>query len=187
MNVAHDFKSDLAFSHDQETADFWRECYDTFFPGNAAVIRHSQDGDHQRLGIDTSVIMPNSKVYTVDEKLRRGKWNDILLEEYSDYERHVPGWVCKSLLCDFVLYCIPEVGKAYLLPCGALRTAWETNAETWRRTCKRVEAHNRDPRTGRTWTSVSWAIPENVLFPALGQCLRVNFEPSTNGLNGGST
>ena len=181
------FNEDLKFSVDSEGLGFWRDVYAQFFPGNVAVIRHSQDGDHQRLGIDTSVIMANSKVYTVDEKLRRGKWNDVLLEEFSDHERRVPGWVCKSVLSDFVIYAVPESGKAYLMPCTALQTAWARNADTWRRTCKRVEAHNRDPRTGRTWTSLNWAIPENILFPALGQCLRANFEPSTNGLNGGST
>lgn len=178
MNI---FNEDLKFSVNSEGLDFWRECYDTFFPGNMAVIRHSQDGDHQRAGIDATVIMPNSKTYRIDEKLRRGTWSDILLEEWSDHERHVPGWVCKSVLSDFVLYAVPEVGKAYLMPCTALQTAWARNADTWRRTCRRVEAHNRDPRTGRTWTSLNWAIPENVLFPALGQCLRANFEPATTG------
>ena len=180
----HSFQTELNYSHENEGAGFWVEAYNYFFPNHAAVIRHSQNGDHQRLGIDTTVVMPNSKTYRIDEKLRRGQWSDILLEEWSDHERRVPGWVCKSVLSDFVIYAVPESGKAYLLPCGALRTAWETNADTWRRTCKRIEAHNRDPRTGRTWTSVNWAIPENILFRAIGQCLRANFEPSTNGSNG---
>lgn len=181
MNAVHDFKTDLAFSHDQETADFWRETYEQFFPGNVAVIRHSEDGDHQRAGIDATVIMPNSKTYRIDEKLRRGAWSDILLEEWADHERRVPGWVCKSVLSDFVIYAVPESGKAYLMPCTALQTAWARNADAWRRTCQRIEAHNRDPRTGRTWTSLNWAIPEKVLFRAIGACLRANFEPSLNG------
>jgi len=177
--LLHDFKSDLAFSHDLEGAEFWREIYEQFFPGNVAVIRHSADGDHQRLGIDTTVVMGNAKIYRLDEKTRRNDYGDILLEEFSDLERHIPGWVVKPVLSDFILYAIPKAGKAYLLPCAALQTAWARNCETWRRTCQRVEAHNRDPRTGREWASVSWAIPERDLFQALGRYLRANFEPET--------
>ncbi|OQB36864.1 MAG: hypothetical protein BWY09_01778 [Candidatus Hydrogenedentes bacterium ADurb.Bin179] len=160
-------------SHENEGAGFWVEAYNYFFPNHAAVIRHSQNGDHQRLGIDTTVVMPNSKTYRIDEKLRRGEWTDILLEEYSDRDRHTLGWIIKPVLCDFFLYAVPAAGKAYLLPCGPLQAAWRANADQWRRTCKRITVDNHDPATGRTWTSINWAVEENVLFPAIGAQFRL--------------
>lgn len=181
MNAAHNFKNDLAFSHDLEGADFWRQAYEYFFPGSVAVIRHSGDGDHQRAGIDTSVVMPNSKIFTVDEKLRRADYGDILLEEFSDRRRGVPGWICKALLADFVLYATPR--RAFLLPVLQLQSAWATHGETWKATRSAVVARNRDPSTGRTWESVSWAVKPVELFPAIGENLRATF-PSTNGIDG---
>ena len=177
--LTHDFKTDLAFSHDLEGADFWREVYTQFFPGHAAVIRHSEDGDHQRLGVDTSVIMPSSKAFTVDEKIRRANFRDIALEEWSDFDRGIPGWIQKRLLCDHILYTILPAGRAYLLPVLQTQEAWRRHGDEWKATREPITALNRDRKTGRTWESISWGILPEELFPAIGECLRARFKPET--------
>lgn len=175
MNALHDFKSDLAFSHASEGAAFWREVYERFFPGHAAVIRHSEDGDWQRLGVDSSVIMPSSKVFTVDEKVRRRDYPDIALEEWSDFDRGIPGWIQKRLLSDYLLYVVLPAGRAYLLPVLQTQEAWRRHGEEWKATREPITALNRDPRTGRAWESISWGIAPEELFPAIGAALRATF------------
>ena len=184
--LTHDFKSDLAFSHDLEGAEFWRECYNAFFPNHAAVIRHSEDGDWQRLGVDSSVIMPSSKVFTVDEKVRRRDYPDIALEEWSDFDRGIPGWIQKRLLSDYLLYVVLPAGRAYLLPVLQTQEAWRRHGEEWKATREPITALNRDPRTGRAWESISWGIAPEELFPAIGECLRARFKPETTGADIGS-
>ena len=175
---AHDIKNSLALSFDLEGASFWQEVYSSLFPDMAAFIRHSDDGDHQRLGIDTSVIMSNSKVFTVDEKLRYADFGDIALEEWGDYGHRLPGWAVKSLLCDFILYAVLPAGKAFLLPTIQTQNAWRTHGEEWKQEYKDkiIIAPNRDGR-GREWQSVSWGIPVSVLYKAIGGQLRMNFQP----------
>ena len=169
---AHDFKADLVRSYAQENASYWDAIYRDLFPGMAAYIRHSQDGDHQRLGVDTTIIMKNSKTYTIDEKIRLQDFPDILCEEWSDVERKIPGWLTKPLLCDFILYLNIPGGKVYLLPTLQLQSAWRRHGEEWKRTRKPKPAHNRDLKTGRQWTSINWALGYEELYPRIGACLR---------------
>ena len=174
----HNFQHSLGASLALESADFWQEVYRNLFPKHEAFIRHSCDGDHQRLGIDTTVIMENSKTFTIDEKIRYKDYRDILLEEYSDVDRNVAGWVVKPLLCDYILFAILPAGKAYLLPTRQLQQAWRTHGQEWKATRRAIVAHNKDSRTGRTWKSVSWGIEPEILFPAIGGQLRTTFEVS---------
>ena len=175
---AHNIKDSLALSFDLETSDFWQEVYNELFPGHAAFIRHSENGDHQKSGIDCTVILRNSKTYTVDEKLRYEDYGDIALEEWGDYGHRLPGWVVKPLLCDYILYAILPAGKAYLLPVLQLQAAWKQHGEAWKQEYrdKIIIAPNRDGH-GREWQSISWGIEPEILFPAIGQGLRATFQP----------
>lgn len=178
MIQEHTFKASLAASHAASDLPFWAECYASAFPQMQAMHDHRRDGQHQRQGIDRSVVMSNGKVVWIDEKVRgRNKrtgvvYDDILLEEISDKERGVPGWVVKPLLCDYIAYAIAPIGRCYLLPVIQLQTAWLVNGSAWKH-----EA--RFPREARNngWTTVNWPIPVAVLFRAIGQCLRVEFAP----------
>ena len=175
----HCFQSELDFSHKAQRRDFMRGVYEHFFPG-AAVVYHDKDGPWQRGGIDATVILPTSVTFTVDEKTRRGNWQDILLEEWSDYERQVPGWVCKPLMCDYILYSVPAAARAYLLPAGPLQQAWRTHADEWKADIhNRHDAHNHDG--ARAWYSVNWQVEPEVLLRAI--CETYTFTPAAPSIS----
>lgn len=180
MSVAHDFKASLEFSHACEDLPFWREVYEKAFPGFQGMHSHRMDGDHQRAGIDRSVILDNSKRYLVDEKVR-GKnaktgriYEDIALEFWSDRERRQRGWVCKPLLCDYIAYAIAPLGRCYLFPVPALQNAWIVYGDEWQKTYQSREAFNRSGN-GHSWTTEFCPVPISALFPAIGEMLRVSF------------
>lgn len=142
---------------------------------------HREDGQHQRQGIDRSITLSNAKQILIDEKVRwknkkTGRvYDDIALEVWSDTARKVPGWVCKPLLADYIAYAIAPLGKCYLLPVLQMQQAWTQHGEQWAQQYPNIEAHNEDGY--RRWITTSVCVPPVVLFPAIGQCLRVDFEP----------
>lgn len=180
MTVEHNFAESLKDSHRAEDLPFWAEVYRKAFPTLEAMVNHRRDGWHQRQGIDRSITLDNSKQILVDEKVRgrnkiTGKvYTDIALEYLSDEEREVPGWVCKSLLADYIAYAIAPLGKCYLLPVPQLQQAWQKNKARWLNG-PAIRAHNR--YNGRTWVTVSVGVSVPVLFKAIGDCLRVAFDP----------
>lgn len=172
----HHFDESLRRSHAASDLPIWLEIYRKAFPDMLACIDHRQDGEHQRAGIDRSVVLANSKQILVDEKIRYPSstgvvYRDIALEYISNDRTGAPGWVCKPLRADFICYAIAAIGKAYLLPVPQLQSAWRCHGNEWRASYGEKPAVN----TGyRTWNC---PVPVNVLFPAIGEALRVDFEP----------
>lgn len=173
----HNFTESLARSHNAADWPGWEGIYRKAFPDFAAMIDHRQDGLHQRQGIDRSIVLANSKQLLVDEKVRgrnarTGRvYEDIALEYWSDEARSIPGWVCKPLLADYIAYAILPLGRCYLLPVLQLQAAWKKHKDNWIGQYPRISAQNRG------WTTISVGVPVRVLFPAIGSCLRVQFEP----------
>jgi hypothetical protein len=170
----HTFRSSLAASHSASDMPFWEECYKKAFPTMIGMHDHRQDGPHQRQGIDRSVVLGNGKTLWIDEKVRFTTYEDIVLEEWSSWERKVPGWVAKPLFADYIAYAIAPLGKCFVLPVLQLQQAWRVRGELWRSLYRRIPV----PNAG--YTTVCWAIPVPVLFQAIGDCLRVRFTPVTS-------
>lgn len=180
----HSFPESLKRSHEAEDLPIWKEVYKKAFLNMIEMINHRQDGEHQRAGIDRSIILANSKQILIDEKVRfknekTGRvYKDILLEYWSDFERRIPGWICKPLRADYIAYAIAPLGKCYLLPVIQLQKAWETYGEIWLiKYGPPKKAKNKDDNNDMTWTTIRIAIPVKVLFQAIGNCLRINFTP----------
>lgn len=178
----HDFSESLAASHAAEDLPLWGEAYRAAFPGYAAHISHRADGDHQRAGIDRSVILDNGRQIKIDEKIRwrnakTGRvYDDILLEYWSVYRgagdsRNQRGWVCKPLLCDFIAYAIAPLGVCYMLPVVQLRLAWAANHREWIRRHKRCVASNPG------YDTISVAVPCGEVMAALSASHVVAFTP----------
>lgn len=172
----HDFNESLKKSHTAEDLPFWKEIYQKAFPSMVAMINHRQDGEHQRAGIDRSIILSNSKQLLIDEKTRfRNEitskvYTDIALEYWSDFERKMPGWVCKPLRADYIAYAIAPLGICYLLPVIQLQEAWKIRGECWIKEGPIIKAKNKG------WTTVSVGVEPEVLFPVIGRFLRIKFE-----------
>lgn len=170
--TVHDFNESLRRSHAASDLPIWLEIYRQAFPTMQAAIDHRDDGEHQRAGIDRSVILANSKQILIDEKVRWRAYDDIALEYWSDRDRRVPGWVCKPLRCDFICYAIAPLGRAYLLPVQQLQQAWQRHGDQWRKAYRDCNAQN------ARYVTVSCPVPVSVLFRAIGECLRVSFTPA---------
>ena len=164
-------------SHRASDLPFWEPVYRDAFPTMEAMVDHRGDGEHQRAGIDRSIILANSKQILIDEKVRFKDYGDILLEYWSNAERKVPGWVCKPLRADFIAYAIAPAGKCYLLPVLQLQRAWEIHGDEWKRKYKPRKALNENGNGNGRYTTICLAISVGTLFSAIGNCLRIYFEP----------
>jgi hypothetical protein len=179
--LPHDFAKSLRRSHSVADLPFWREVYERAFLGMLAMHDHRQDGEHQRAGIDRSIIMPNSKQILIDEKARfknekTGRvYEDIALEFLSDERRKEPGWVCKPLRAEYIAYAIAPLGRCYLLPVLQLQRAWAIHGEAWLKRHHRLRAENE--YQGREWVTVSVGVPVAECFAAIGSSLRIQFTP----------
>lgn len=166
----HDFSESLAASHSASDLPIWQQIYQRAFPNFVAMIDHREDGEHQRAGIDRSVILSNSKQILVDEKIRYKAYSDILLEYVSVDKTNAPGWVCKPQRADFIAYAIAPLGMCYLLPVAQLQIAWRRNSDLWLSKFGTRKAKNKD------YNTLNCPVPVNTLFPAIGAAFRVNFE-----------
>lgn len=169
MSAVHDFKESLAASHSASDLPIWEEIYRKSFPDFLAMADHRQDGEHQRAGIDRSVILENSKQILVDEKIRWKPYQDIAVEYLSNDRTGAPGWACKPLRADYIAYAIAPLGMCYMLPVIQLQQAWRRKGEIWKSTCFTIRA----PNCG--YTTLSAAVPVHELFAEIGRALRVPF------------
>lgn len=169
MSAVHDFSDSLAASHRASDLSIWEEIYRKSFPDFLAMVDHRQDGEHQRAGIDRSVILENSKQILIDEKIRWKPYPDIAVEYLSNDRTGAPGWACKPLRADYIAYAIAPLGMCYLLPVIQLQQAWRRKGEIWKASCFIVRAPNRG------YTTLSAAVPVHELFSEIGRALRVPF------------
>jgi len=168
----NDFIDDLAYSHACEDAACWAQIYRMAFPTMMAMHSHKADGDHQRNGIDRSVILDNGKQILIDEKARRRHdTGDIMLEYVSNNVRGTPGWVEKRLMCDYIAYAFIPSGTAYLFPVVQLQAAWSKNKESWLASFGTRAAKNNGYET------FNCPVTTNLLFKEIGQMLRIHFTP----------
>ena len=170
------FEADLELSHLTADAPFWESLYRQAFPGFIAMHDHRNDGWWQRMGVDRSIILQCSKQILVDEKVR-GKnketgeiYNDVALEYVANDVTKAPGWVCKPLLADYIAYVIAPLGFGYLFPVLQLQEAWRRNSAEWFKRFPKIPARNAG------YTTWSLGVEVNVLYAAIGQCLRCKFE-----------
>jgi len=168
----HDFDDSLAKSHEAEDLPLWEQCYrKAFAPYFASMTSHRTDGFWQRAGIDRTVVLCSGKAIRIDEKIRWKSYADVALEHISNDRTGDPGWVCKPLQCDYIAYAIAPRGLCLLLPVIQLQQAWERNKDVWKASYQECVAPN------RTYNTISTAVPIKVLFSAIGDGLRVKFEP----------
>jgi hypothetical protein len=166
----HDFRDSLERSKAQADAPWWKAVYREAFPDMAAMVNVRDDGWAQRGGIDRVITLASARTINIDEKVREHDWPDILLEYWSDRDRKIPGWVAKSLACDFIAYAFVPSQTCYLLNFQLLRRAWRNNRGRWVRDYPKIEAANNG------YTTVSVAVPTEVLVAALGTATKITWQ-----------
>lgn len=189
--IIADFDADKSMACAASELPFWDQVYRGAFPNFHASHTHNGYGDHQKAGVDRTIICSNSKTFLIDEKIRgRNKktgrvYDDIALEYEHEYTSgHVTkGWVEKELLCDYIAYAIAPLGVCYLLPVPALQMAWKTNKNAW--LSKARDKGNRHHRiteaqnvyNGSRWVSRCLTVSVNTLYTSMGNILRQRFDP----------
>jgi len=175
----HDFYQSLEKSHSASDLPIWEQVYRRAFPTFTAMVDHRDDGEHQRAGIDRSVILANSKQLLIDEKARFPGANgvvyrDILLEYISVSKdggiSGSPGWVCKAMRADYIAYAIVGLGVCYMLPVIQLQTAWAKNGVNW------IDSYGIRKAQNKGYLTVNCPVPVDVLFPEIGRAFRVRFD-----------
>lgn len=170
----HNFNHSLMRSHSYEDAPWWLEVYRKAFPTLLASVSVRKDGWAQRGGIDRVLTLQCGRTVMIDEKVREKDYGDILLERWSDEGRREPGWVQKPLACEFIAYAIVPPRKCWLLPTLSLQRAWQLNGRDWNRKFPICKAENEFQ--GRYWTTVSTAVPAEVLFPAISNAMLIEWD-----------
>ncbi len=169
MTTTHSFAESLAASRRVEELPFWEDVYRRAWDDVDVVRRHRANGEHQRAGIDTSILLKSSRQILIDEKFRRKDYGDILIERWSSFDREgnrgvSPGWIVKPLRIDFIAYAILPAGRLYLLPFAPLQAAWRRYGREWMKG-RAIDAENEE--NGQTWVTRSWAVRPDVLFAAM--------------------
>lgn len=149
-------------------SEWWMDTYRQAFPRLRSAVPVRQDGWAQRAGVDRVITLACGRTYTVDEKVRSEDWNDILLEQWSDEERRVPGWVQKPLACDFIAYAYAPSGVCYLLPVVHLQRAWRQHGRTW------IAEYGQRRAQNVGYVSVSVPVPRAVLMWAIVDAMMVS-------------
>jgi hypothetical protein len=173
----NDFGECLQQSHDAHALPLWEQMYRQAFRDMIAMHDHRDDGYWQRAGIDRSVILRSSKQILIDEKIRgrnrkTGKvYSDIAIEYVSNDQTGALGWAEKPLAADYIAYAIAPLGVGYLLPVTQLQAAWRAMKYSWLR-----QFHSRSA-INKGYATLFVPVPVRALFPAMGQQLRLKFDP----------
>lgn len=182
--MTHDFKRSLEYSHSMSDEPFWDECYRGFFGERfMCSVDYRHNGSHQAAGIDRAVMLSDSSVVYVDEKVRARDFGDIALEYISNDRRNTPGWVCKDLRCQYIAYAIYPTKTCYLLPVHQLQRAWTRYGKQWL-----ALANACDVTAGRRgkysivrarnngYTTLSVGVPVDTIFNAIGNCMKTTWK-----------
>jgi hypothetical protein len=131
----NNFNTDLEYSLDiSRNKDFDKFYYD-IWQGQIKDIEYMDYETHkeeQLKGIDKKLILKNGKAVTIDEKCRRENYNDFFIELVSNTKTKKLGWLYYST-CDYIVYYVEPIRKAYLLPFELLKMAWIENKVEWKK------------------------------------------------------
>lgn len=161
----HDFQTSLALSHRFADSPWWLTTYRKAFPRLQSAVSVRDDGWAQRGGVDRVLTLACGRTYTVDEKVRTEDWPDILLEQWSDEARRVPGWVQKPLACDFIAYAYAPSGVCFLLPVVPLQRAWRQKGRDW------IKLYGVRRAANPGYTSCNVPVPRAVLMQAIMEAM----------------
>ena len=164
--LIHNFDKDIVKSFQVSEYAFWNDAYKTFFGDYfKESIDHKELGEHQKVGIDRTVVLTTADHIYIDEKYRLTKYNDILCEEWSREEEGVKGWIEKPLRCHYIAYAILPLGRVYLLPTIQLQQAWRKNKDKWK------EEYGSKKVRNTSYTTVFTPVPVSVIYLSIMQCM----------------
>ena len=167
--IINDFNEDLEYGALAEDEPFWQKFYKKAFPGLLFAKQTNTNCQGQQLGIDRVIYLDSGKVLFIDEKKRRERYPDILLE-YQSNGNFKKGWMHKQLMIDYIAYAVMPDKKVFLLDWHLLKKAWFSYRDAWMVLAKdRKEGFRIVEAKNRNYSTFSLAIPNKVLFEAMAE------------------
>lgn len=161
--TVHQFGDDLDSAAGESRRAYWLEFYGKAFPDFYRLVDVPADGPAQRHGIDRRVVLRDGTQHRIQEKFRRDYWGDVLIEEWSDVERRVPGWSKKSAAAyDFLAYVIPSRRYGLLFPWPIFRQTLLQFGREWSRVA--VHKFAESQHNGRRWRTDNFPVDTAVLL-----------------------
>lgn len=164
----NNFTVDLEYSLQERGNDLFDDLYYRIFP-HLQEVKLVKDINLQKQGIDKELIFDNNKRLFIDEKKRRKNYGDILLEEYSNWERRVIGWLGKSKKTDYIVYAIMPTQKVYFLPFLILQKAWLHKYKKW------LKQYGRKFALNNGYTTSNIPVPVDVLMNTIKEEMKCSF------------
>lgn len=164
----NEFKYDLKFSLEHGFDEFINKFYLEVFPWLES-IEIVDNIELQKKGIDKILKFENKKEILIDEKKRRKDYGDILLEEYSNYEKKIVGWLGKEKYTDYISYIVIPSKKIFLFPFLLLQSAWVKNYESW------LDLYDRKLAPNPGYYTSNIPVPKDVLINALNKEMEKQF------------
>lgn len=166
--MSNNFQTDLSYSLEENDNARFDRLYHEAFP-HLLKIEIVEDIEMQKQGIDKILHFEGGKRLFIDEKKRRKDYGDILLEEYSDFDRRKIGWLGRKKHTDYIVYAIIPRNKVYFFPFTLLQMTWIENYHFWLKAYGRKFSKNEGYRTSNI------PVPEEVLILAMAEKMKNNF------------
>jgi hypothetical protein len=156
----------LAYSQDRGLSRKLDKVYRVVFGAvKVRAVSYDREPGLQVSGIDKVLTLRSGERLTIEEKIRRSCWPDVLIEAWSNLEWSKPGWV-QTCGADYLSYAVAPLQIVYLFPVLALKAAWTKRGGEW------ATAYGfRDCENAR-YTTRSVPVPYNVVIPAIRAELR---------------
>lgn len=143
----------MATNQNETTPNWLTELYKQAFP-HLETIKDNKDIIAQFEGIDKWFYCKNrSKPFGIEEKSRHENYNDLLLEDYSNWTTKRPGWARDNQkTTDFLAYIILPRKTLWVFWYSPLRQYFLTNYDTLYRKYV-TESRARDYKWGETFSA----------------------------------
>ena len=165
--VMNDFEIDLQYSIEERDNQDLNNFYKRIFP-DLTKIEFAYDLELQKKGIDKILHFKNGKTVLIDEKKRRKDYGDILLEEYSNYEEKIWGWLNREKHTDYLIYYIVPTSKIYIFPFLILQLTWLRNYKKW------LENYGRKFAINKNYKTSNIPIPTEILLKEISTTINQN-------------
>ncbi|MBA7566108.1 hypothetical protein ES708_07795 [subsurface metagenome] len=127
-----EFSSDIETSVlSKEDSKWVHTLYHQAFPSLKQIIKNDNLALQQK-GVDLIFLCKDGLKVKVEEKIRNKYYPDILIEEYSNWERKTPGWgMNMELITEYLAYIVLPKQFVYIMYYPALRRLFQENHTQW--------------------------------------------------------
>lgn len=110
----------------------WIEvAYKKAFPHLVAIF-YNKEVETQKKGVDLYAKIENGTRVKIEEKVRGYSYDDLLLEDYSNYEQRTPGWARDiTKISDYLAYILLPSRLVYIIYFPALRRIFIERYPEW--------------------------------------------------------